>query len=266
MLLKDYLKVCKHDKIRICCQDGVMWVYIGTRDECDPKKVTKDCIEHYRNIRTTTEEKTAERIAQVTDFGEREVVETYMGDFEPDMECIVVTGIDGWIHYDPDIDKLDAYNMNTQGAERLVQQLYKNACMDYISAIKRLDWPEQYSIKRFILKDKFNFLTEPENVIRMCKRKAEIEMGNLSSDCKEWVFTFGVGHKHAGKAIRFKGDKYEATEEMNRIFGNMSWEHRYSADYWDDRINTYKMLMADKEHPMKMPFVLEQEVGLDDLL
>ena len=49
----------------------------------------------------------------------------------------------------------------------------------------------------------------------------------------EWVFTFGVGHKHGGHYVRIKGDYDAAREEMFRRFGG-EWAFQYDAREWDE--------------------------------
>lgn len=48
----------------------------------------------------------------------------------------------------------------------------------------------------------------------------------------EWIFTFGVGHKHAGHYVRIKGTYEDARAEMMRRYGR-AWAWQYSIKEWE---------------------------------
>lgn len=64
---------------------------------------------------------------------------------------------------------------------------------------------------------------------------------------QDWIFTFGLGHKHAGHFVRINGTWKSARDEMFRRYGD-EWCWQYTAeDYFKDRDNLEIELIDDDE-------------------
>ena len=73
-------------------------------------------------------------------------------------------------------------------------------------------------------------------------------------DDTEWIFTFGCGHKFAGKCVRLSGTYEDTRNKMFEMFGS-DWGFQYPASKWEqmetDEKRWYPM---EKEVPLSSLF------------
>lgn len=50
---------------------------------------------------------------------------------------------------------------------------------------------------------------------------------------QDWIFTFGVGHEHAGHYVKIHGTYRSARDEMVRRHGR-KWAFQYTEHEWQD--------------------------------
>lgn len=101
---------------------------------------------------------------------DREVLETYPGQLEANSTVIVVTGGEGWLHYNPLLPPLK--EINEQGAELLATKIYEGLCTELVHAYETGYTDLITRCEDEIRLNRYGILEQPEGIIRACRIKA----------------------------------------------------------------------------------------------
>lgn len=179
MKLKE-LKIAPEHKIRIRTVHGSNFIYIGTAGEVDFESLNKatkvratarmlDAVYSFDPEHTGGFDKAVRDFKAWRPVEEREVVEQYLGQLEYST-VIVVTGGEGWIPYNPSLAPLTEINEN--GAEALVTQVYKGICTELVHAYEVNSEDLIQKAEKEIRKNRYGILDQPEGIIRACRVRA----------------------------------------------------------------------------------------------
>lgn len=187
MKLKE-MEIPQETVIRICTKNGPNFVYVGLAGEMDFETIN-------RRIRARD---TANTMLAVCEYGDpkgkmhrgefdkiiskfrdftpvedRDVVETYPGQFEANSLVIKITGTEGWILYNPMLPPMK--DVDREGAENLVAAIYKGLCAELITAYQAEDTYLIERCEKEIRRDRYGLMDRPEGLIRECRKKARRE-------------------------------------------------------------------------------------------
>lgn len=98
---------------------------------------------------------------------DREVIETYKGQYDPDSTVIIVKGAESFFEYSPDVPPLTPDTMDDSAARNLVDAIYKSAAEEYIY---EPDHGRASALGRWIKSDPYGILDEPEAVLDACRK------------------------------------------------------------------------------------------------
>lgn len=98
---------------------------------------------------------------------DREVIETYKGQYDPDSTVIIVKGAESFFEYSPDVPPLTPDTMDDSAARNLVDAIYKSAAEEYIY---EPDHGKASALGRWIKSDPYGILDEPEAVLDACRK------------------------------------------------------------------------------------------------
>lgn len=98
---------------------------------------------------------------------DREVIETYKGQYDPDSTVIIVKGAESFFEYSPDVPPLTPDTMDDSTARNLVDAIYKSAAEEYIY---EPDHGRASALGRWIKSDPYGILDEPEAVLDACRK------------------------------------------------------------------------------------------------
>ena len=106
---------------------------------------------------------------------DREVIETYKGQYDPDSTVIIVNGAESFFEYSPDIPPLTPDTMDDSAASNLIDAVYKSAAEEYIYEPDR---GKRSALGRWIKSDPYGILDEPEAVLDACRKERRRRYGN----------------------------------------------------------------------------------------
>lgn len=98
---------------------------------------------------------------------DREVIETYKGQYNPDSTVIIVKGAESFFEYSPDVPPLTPDTMDDSAARNLVDAVYKSAAEEYICEPNN---GRRSALGRWIKSDPYGILDEPEAVLDACRK------------------------------------------------------------------------------------------------
>ena len=185
MKLKE-LDLKPEQRILICTEHGANFIYIGTAGEADFETLNtklygrirdrmQDAVRNFDRRKSQTV-MTFDNVFEEFRFWEpveeREVVEQYPGEFEYDSLVIKITGNDGWIQYNPKVKPLEPETMDSEGAARLVEAIYKGVCQELVHAYQAGAPDTIRRCEREIRMNRYGMFEDPDGILRGCRKQA----------------------------------------------------------------------------------------------
>lgn len=158
--------------IRIGCQHGTGYIYVGRADAVDydqlnaivKKKLPKNAPNKYK---VAARKEWEEAVTNYVSMEVRDVVEIFRSEVE-DHIIIIVEGFGGFIQYDPVGTPAQEYDR--QAMIDLVGALYKENCRELINAYARRDEENITRCERWIRENRYGIVADPEGIIRACQQ------------------------------------------------------------------------------------------------
>ena len=179
MTLKE-LKVAPEHRIRIRTEDGSNFIFIGMAGEVDFETLNREtklrctvrmleAVYSYDPKHPGGFDKAVKTFKAWKPVEDREVIDQYAGLLEYST-VIVISGSEGWLQYNPSLAPLT--DVDEQGAEALVTQVYKGICTELIHAYQAGYEDLILKCEKEIRMNRYGILDKPEGVIYACKLKA----------------------------------------------------------------------------------------------
>ena len=181
-----------HKRIRIGCRAKGMpllknsalgggFVFCGQKCDFDPKELEDRYINElinkiavimmkptlYKDAAKQQLDNLVNQYCAIVPWYDREVIETYKGQYDPDSTVIIVKGAESFFEYSPDVPPLTPDTMNDSAARNLVDAIYKSAAEEYIY---EPDHGRASALGRWIKSDPYGILDEPEAVLDACRK------------------------------------------------------------------------------------------------
>lgn len=176
MMLKDAVKECPYETIRLCCENGTKFIYIGKKDALCFETLDKTLLRMHREDLTNMVKtyrpsdaikdsygtvldndkkkklekalkrnerdlkrihKEADNLANYQLIAYRQVVDSYPSTVDGDF-IFVVTGNEGYIDYSPKIEPLTPKNMDITGAQNMLIESYKQCSKELTSIYEEM--------------------------------------------------------------------------------------------------------------------------------
>lgn len=181
-----------HKRIRIGCRAKGMpllknsalgggFVFCGQKCDFDPKELENRYINElinkiavimmkptlYKDAAKQQLDNLVNQYCAIVPWYDREVIETYKGQYDPDSTVIIVKGAESFFEYSPDVPPLTPDTMDDSAARNLVDAIYKSAAEEYIY---EPDHGKASALGRWIKSDPYGILDEPEAVLDACRK------------------------------------------------------------------------------------------------
>ena len=181
-----------HKRIRIGCRAKGMpllknsalgggFVFCGQKCDLKPKELEDRYINElinkiavimmkptlYKDAAKQQLDNLVNQYCAIVPWYDREVIETYKGQYDPDSTVIIVKGAESFFEYSPDVPPLTPDTMDDSAARNLVDAIYKSAAEEYIY---EPDHGRASALGRWIKSDPYGILDEPEAVLDACRK------------------------------------------------------------------------------------------------
>lgn len=190
MTLLEALNEDRPTSIRIGCDHSSGFIYVGPAEDIMAKgsRFLADLDVRLREDNARKEERNKpESFVKWKPLLDRELVESYPGEMEPDQIVYIVAGCEGpFVDYDG--PEWDAKNLKIDKALELVHQLYTKELRDLKQAYKRIMVCKQLEnrlfaaekaaeVERWLRKDVYGYLDgDPTALIKETRRLVEMEI------------------------------------------------------------------------------------------
>lgn len=160
--------------IRIGCEHGSGFIYVGEADMVDYGKLNDICIKKLpkntpHQYKTETRKKWKDAVTAYEPLQYRTVIDRFRSQVE-DHTIVIVEGFGGFIQYDPADSGRTDYDQ--QAMIDLVGAIYKETCRELINAYARRDIENIEKCERSIRKSPYGFVADPEGIIRACRQSS----------------------------------------------------------------------------------------------
>lgn len=182
MTLREVLKkTAPEHKIRIRTEKGSNFIFIGMAGQVNIEKLNNQtkmrssvgimqAVFNYDPKHPKGFDRAVETFKAWRPVEDREVIETYPGQLEANSTVIVITGGEGWLHYNPLLPPLK--EISEQGAELLATKIYKGLCTELVHAYETGYTDLITGCEDEIRLNRYGILEQPEGIIRACRVKA----------------------------------------------------------------------------------------------
>lgn len=190
MTLLEALREDRPGVIRIGVEHGSGFVYIGPAVDIMAKgsRVLADLDVRLREDNARKEERNKpESFVEWKPLMDRELVESYPGEMEPDQIVYIVAGCEGtFVDYDG--PEWDTSKMDVSKAVELVHQVYEKELRTLKQAYRRIMTASRLSerlfaaekaadVERWLIKDTYGYLDgDPKALIKETRRLVELEI------------------------------------------------------------------------------------------
>lgn len=176
MMLKDAVKECNYNRIRICCEGGTKFIFIGSKSGLQLDTLDKTLLRMHREdlanliksyrppelikdsygiIKDDDKKKKLEKalkrnerdlkrihkeaddLANYQPLAYRQVVDSYPSTVDGDF-IFVVTGNEGYIDYDPEMKPLTSKTIDISGAHSMLIESYKQCSKELMSMYEEM--------------------------------------------------------------------------------------------------------------------------------
>lgn len=182
MTLREVLsKIPLEHKIRIRTEKGSNFIFIGMAGQVNFERLNNQtkcrssvgimlAVFNYDPKHVKGFDRTVEAFKAWRPVEDREVIETYPGQLEANSTVIVITGGEGWLHYNPLLPPLK--EISEQGAELLATKIYEGLCTELVHAYETGYTDLITRCEDEIRLNRYGILEQPEGIIRACRIKA----------------------------------------------------------------------------------------------
>lgn len=106
------------------------------------------------------------RFCEIVPWMDREIIETYRGQFEPRTTVIIVPGAESFFWYSPDVPDLTADTIDDSAVRNLIDAVYKDVATEYVY---QKDPAKAAALARWIKSDPYGILDEPGAIVDACR-------------------------------------------------------------------------------------------------
>lgn len=167
---------------------GGGFVFCGQKCDFDPKELEERYISQLldkiaiimmkptsnKDIAKQQLDNLVNQYCAIVPWYDREVIETYKGQYDPDSTVIIVKGAESFFEYSPDVPPLTPDTMDDSAARNLVDAVYKSAAEEYICEPNA---GRRSALGRWIKSDPYGILDEPDAVLDACRKERRRRYG-----------------------------------------------------------------------------------------